>query len=146
MMSPRYALSRGPSLDITLDSEHTLVNITFTFPFSTPLSWVGWKTKIHRKRYSTAQSRCPTPSYYYISHKLSTPTATSFPPSLHQWKAVRSGPPMRRGPRTLPNLSHPAHEQTTIATSSPRVDSISGQHPEHPHASQAVAASPTSPT
>ena len=45
MMSPRYVLSRVPSLDCTLFSEHTVINITFTFPFSTkPLSWVGWKT------------------------------------------------------------------------------------------------------
>jgi hypothetical protein len=38
-------------------------------------------------------------------------------------------------------FSHSTLEQTT-RTSSPRADSTSGQHPEHPHASQA-AASPT---
>ena len=34
-MSPRYVLSRGLSLDSTLCIEHTVVNITLTFPFST---------------------------------------------------------------------------------------------------------------
>ena len=39
-------------------------------------------------------------------------------------------------------FSHSTPEQMMITTSSPRVDSTSVQHPEHPHASQA-AASPT---
>ena len=53
----------------------------------------------------------------HSSQKSNTLAVSSLPPSLHQWKAVRSGQPMRRGPRTLLHPSHPTLEQTTIATS-----------------------------
>ena len=63
-------------------------------------------------------------------------------PDLHTCyspqKAMRSGQPMQRGPRTFPYfLSYNpwAEDDHNV---SPRVDSTSGQHPEHPHASQAT--------
>ena len=105
----------------------------------TPLSWVGWK-EIHRQRDSTAYSRC-TPSCCYISHKTNAPQQRVSPPrfpSEKQWNQVNLfGAALEH---CYISLIQPLSRRRT--TSSPRIDSISGQHPEHPHASQA-AASPT---
>ena len=97
--------------------------------------------------------RCTTSILLHSSQEANTPTVTSLSPSHHQWKAVRSGQPARRGPRTSSIFSRIQPLSRRRATSSSRAvpglirhqvycRSTSGQHPEHPHASQA-AVSPT---
>ena len=67
----------------------------------TSLSWVGWKKRFTDNE--TAQlkaDRCTSSILLHPSQQATTPIVTSLSPSHHQWKAVRSGQPARRGPRT----------------------------------------------
>ena len=122
------------------NNRHTL-HTTVTSP--SPLSWVDWKKNSPTMRQHSSKQIDVQPAYCYILHnKSNTPTVTSLSPSHHQWKAVRSGQPARRGPRTSSIFSRIQPLSRRRATSSPRADSTSGQHSEHPHASQA-AVSPT---
>ena len=101
--------------------------------------------EIHRQRDIIAQSRCTPAAVSSITTNPVNPktlAVSSLPPSLHQWKAVRSWQPVQRGPRTFSIFSLIQSLSRDDHNVSPRVDSTSGQHPKHPHASQ-VATSPT---
>ena len=146
-MSPRYALSRVPSLDCTLLSEHTVViNITFTYTFTFPFSTnrsAGWAGN-HFTDNETAQLKVDVhtaAATFFTQIQYTRSIEFALLASPVESSEIRSTYAAR--PSNIVHIfSHPTPEQKTITTSSPRVDSTSGQNPEHPHASQA-AASPT---
>ena len=133
MMSPRYVLSRVPSLDCTLFSEHIVINITFTFPtppHSAQTAQLGGLEKSFTDN-ETAQLKVDVntdaaTSFTQIQYTRSNEFAPLASPV--ESSEIRSTCSAR--PSNIDHIfSHQTLEQTTITTPSTRADSISSQNP-----------------
>ena len=121
---------------------------TFTFPFSahrcTSLSWVGWKKRFTDNE--TAELKveiCTQQTAATSITQIKHIDSDEFVPLASPVESSEIRSTCAARPSNIVHIfSHSTPEQMMITTSSPRVDSTSVQHPEHPHASQA-AASPT---
>ena len=108
----------------------------------TSLSWVDWKKDSPTMRQHSSKQ---IDVHQHIATSFTTRHHTHSSEFVPLASPVESSENMTtcsaRPSNILHLFSHSTLEQTT-RTSSPRADSTSGQHPGHPHASQA-AASPT---
>ena len=89
MVSSRYALANTP-WSTSPSPPHS----------AQPLSWVWKKSFIDNETAKLTVDRCTASAATFFT-QIRHIDRTSLPPSHHQWKAVRSGQPARRGPRTF---------------------------------------------
>ena len=129
MMFPRCALSQCPQ-----NTQHryapSLHHLHLPIQH-TPLSWVGWKTISTTMRQQSSKQIDVHTELLHLTQAQHHSTEFAPLASPVESSEIRSAFAAR-----LPNIfhifSHPTPEPKTITTSSPRVDSTSGQHPQHP--------------